>query len=121
MPVTAAGKYRDLVSLIIRSNAVTPNELGETIASQTNNPYQTVWAAVKPVKSAEKTENAETVLDALFEVKLRYTTLTSTLTHQDAILYRNRTLEIDSISNDEDGWESDREIILNCHEYRPNT
>lgn len=102
-----AGKLRERVT--VQTSTGTTNALGETVLSWAD--ATTVWASVEGVSSRELLLAGQQQVEITHRVRMRYL---STLTTQNRLLWRGRTLEIVSLL--EHGNRSEHELI--CQENR---
>jgi SPP1 family predicted phage head-tail adaptor len=105
--VIDAGKLRERVT--VQTSTGTTNALGETVLSWAD--ATTVWASVEGVSSRELLLAGQQQVEITHRVRMRYL---STLTTQNRLLWRGRTLEIVSLL--EHGNRSEHELI--CQENR---
>ena len=110
---TSAGVFKRRLTIHPRTTTVN-STTGESVQSDgTTYPH---WGFVKPLNATEKVNAQQLYGDVSHLVKLRYDTLTSTLTHLDALEYPpGRILEIDGLIDVE---EAHIELWAYCREYQ---
>ena len=107
MQPTAAGNFRDRVTVIRRGTGV-KDEMGEIVP--VDMPIGTFWASVRPLSSKELLQNAQDALEITHKIRMRWT---PEIRHTDILLFRGRRLQIQDVT---DVLEQRRELAITANE-----